>query len=333
MFNNEKKELIESTRIKKLDKYAIITNKEYKDALTMNKNDNAYLVMLRKGIDYKIDTNRIYINNLAASSTVLHEVSTYKGMEDINFVLLRGIYSLILGFTEEKVKAGKAIQSIYTISIPDLLRYFGKNKWGKNEINSLNNSFYNLQSLVGIINGDILPVFYITDKDKHNKTISFSCPYLCRVIKEVHKASSIRRKKTNSMNNNSLLYEKKASHSYLIKPSIYNERNKKAIETVHIIVTLIERSGKYKPHIRAKTIVDNNPLLIHSMNNSNTSNKNIMLQRTFVKSWELLRNQTLLNETYGDIQLPDPKDKKKIPTTSTLDMVYEFPNAGKNKGI
>ena len=50
------------------------------------------------------------------------------------------------------------------------------------------------------------------------------------------------------------------------------------------------------------------------------------------KAWELLRTQTLLTKCYKNIKLPDPKASdfcKYIPTTSTLDTIYEFPHEGK----
>ena len=87
------------------------------------------------------------------------------------------------------------------------------------------------------------------------------------------------------------------------------------------------------PHIKAETIVERNTQLKESlMASKSTSDKNKKLNRAFTKAWELLRTQTDLLNTYKNIVLPDPKAPdfcKYIPTTSTLDTVYEFPHEGK----
>ena len=40
----------------------------------------------------------------------------------------------------------------------------------------------------------------------------------------------------------------------MIKSSIGKERNKKAVEIVFVIVSLIEQSGNHCPHIKAKRL-------------------------------------------------------------------------------
>ena len=158
---------------------------------------------------------------------------------------------------------------------------------------------------------------------------------MVRVIQDIYKAS-IRKSKVNlprtDRSGNMLTLP---SHSYLIKSSITKEKNKKAAEIVFIIVTLIEQAGNCTPHIKASTIVERNTQLRESIESSkSTSDKNKKLSRAFTKAWELLRTQTTLTETYKNIRLPDPSApdfSKYIPTTSTLDTVFEFPHEGKTE--
>lgn len=97
------------------------------------------------------------------------------------------------------------------------------------------------------------------------------------------------------------------SHSFLIKNTIAKERNKAAVENVQIIVTLIEQAGNNSAHISAKTLVEKNPILQAQLDKS--ANPSQVLQRTFIKTFDLLTSQTRLTEVYTDIRLPDPKDR------------------------
>ena len=81
-----------------------------------------------------------------------------------------------------------------------------------------------------------------------------------------------------------------------------------------------------------KTIVERVPLLAECIERtSRTADKNIILKRAFTKAWELLSSKTRIREYYKDIELPNPKDKKMIPTMSSLEMVFLFPHGGKQK--
>ena len=116
------------------------------------------------------------------------------------------------------------------------------------------------QTIMGIIdNGskgtEIIPVLVYMGNDTEKNTISFASPYMVKVIKNLFNAS-IRKNKTGlpqlkKDGNPQLL----PAYSYMIKSSIGKERNKKAVEIVFVIVSLIEQSGNHCPHIKAKTII------------------------------------------------------------------------------
>ena len=114
------------------------------------------------------------------------------------------------------------------------------------------------------------------------------------------------------------------SHTYLVKSSIMKERNKRAVEIVCAIVTLIEQAGDNVPNIKFQTLVDRCPSLKNTLDAASPTNRNTILRRTFTKAWELLRTQTHLEEAYPGIQLPTA-----IPTMSRLGEVLRFEHGGK----
>ena len=188
-----------------------------------------------------------------------------------------------------------------------------------------------LGKLVGIINADtanqsVLPVLTDYRYNPDSNTIHFSSPYMTKLVSEIYKASIRKDKKGEPIikNGKPQMYP---AYSFLISSDIARERNKRAVEIVQVVVTLIEQAGNHNPNIRANTIIERTCLLRHSLMGKNTSTKNSVLKKAFSKAWELLESKTALQKVYKDIQLPSPEE---IPTTSNLDMVFRFPHTGKN---
>lgn len=317
--------------VKMPNKYAIITNGKYKDAISLLDNDTAYIQAIKEDLKMEITNGVITINGFPASCAEVMQLGKNECIEEFDIPLLRVLYSIIWGNSEKLLKQGKTPPPIVTIYVPSLLKFLEKEKGSRNEIISIITSIFRFHSLVGIINGDILPVMVYMGQRHEKNTLSFSSPYLMRVIEENFKDSIKRDKKGNPITDTNGFPITEAFHSYLIKPSIRNERNKIAVEIVHRVVTLIERAGKHKPNIKASTIVDETPLLMRALDGKTTSRKNQILRRAFKKAWELLITHTGLEKTYKGIKLPDATDPASIPTMSTLDMVFEFPHSGKDK--
>ena len=110
---------------------------------------------------------------------------------------------------------------------------------------------------------------------------------------------------------------------------MFKERNLAAVENVILITQLIEQSGNYTANIKASTLIARNPLFEYRLNESKLKHKSQLLQRVFKRTWELLRDETTLQEIYKNIQLPDPNDPLNIPTTKNLELVFRFPHEGK----
>ncbi len=300
------------------EKYAIITQADYKNALGLSQVGRAYL-MTADGLTNK--DGKLYFNSIPASKADIKVYSTNKVPENLDMPLLRAFYSIILNEIWDNINNHMEQTPVITVYLPHLFKYLGKDKPSRNQTLSIINGIMSFNDIVGVIDEDILPVLVFLGENQEKNTISFSSPYMNRVIEKVHKIC-IKKDKNGKM-------QSLPSHSYLIKPSIVNERNKKAVEIVNIVVTTIEQCGNHEAHLAARTIVERNVLLDNSMKMSGTTSKNTMLRRAFGKAWELLETQTYLKDVYKDIELPKP-EAQNIPTVSTLNnMVFYFRHKGK----
>ena len=312
-----------------------ITNKKYQNAMTLNADSTAYLQPFSSVDNLVYENGQILFRGLPASAATLKEYFTSTGIENFDLPLLRLFYGIILNRFAKTWKEDQSIEGYVTIYYPDLAKKLGKSSnISKSDVQSCIDSIMQFQTIMGIIdNGskgtEIIPVLVYMGNDTEKNTISFASPYMVKVIKNVFNAS-IRKNKTGlpqlkKDGNPHLL----PAYSYMIKSSIGKERNKKAVEIVFVIVSLIEQSGNHCPHIKAKTIIDRIPILKNSIDNcKTTSDKNKMLKRAFSKAWGILPKHTKLKETDQDIKLPSSTD---VPSMSSLDIVYKFPHNGKNK--
>ena len=316
-----------------------ITNKSFQNAMTLNLDDKAYLQPLSSLDNLVFENGILYFDGLPATAAKLSNRYTKEGIDNINLPILRMFYAIIMERFMKTWNEDKSIDEVISIYYPDLAKRMGKSSnISRLDIENFISTITSFQNIMGIVDkgtrgNDILPVLVFMGNDVDKNIIRFSSPYMVRVIQDIYKAS-IRKSKvdlpiTDKQGNMLTL----PSHSYLIKSSITKEKNKKAVEIVFIIVTLIEQAGNNVPHIKAETIVERNTQLRESLAASkSTSDKNKKLNRAFSKAWQLLRTQTDLMTAYKNIILPDPKAAdfcKYIPTTSTLDTVYEFPHEGK----
>lgn len=116
------------------------------------------------------------------------------------------------------------------------------------------------------------------------------------------------------------------SHSYMIKSSIESQKNKRAIEIVVAIVTVIETAGDGTPHITYKELLNRCPELLTAYQLSDDANKSNVLRRAFAGANEMLVKHTYLFQTYKNLQIP-----KMQPSVRNLNVVIEFPHDGKIK--
>lgn len=319
----------------------VITNHIYQYALTFNKNSNAYLQPLYDISQIEYRDGILLLQGLPATSTELSSFYTQEGesIEVFNLSLLRALYGIFLSEVSDSLPEGRVNDKTITIYYPDFSRKIGKSSSiGKSDVMDFIHNIKLFETTIGIIdnganNNDLLPVLAFKEYNAAKNTVSFSSPYMTRIAQEIYETSIKKNKNGLILLNKNGKPQMHPSYSYLIDMSIAKERNKKAVEIVFIVIALIEQAGTNIPHIRAKTIIERNPLLHKSLDGQTSRNKGIFLKRAFSKAWQLLRTKTILTETYINIQLPDPQDTAAIPTASTLDMVFEFPHNGKNRNI
>lgn len=317
------------------DRLPVITNSKYQNAMTFNKNDTAYLQPVTTINNLKYKDGALLCKGLPMTSIELSNLCTEDCIEKMNLLLLRALYGIILNALSKDHPANLAMDRVFTIYYPNFARKIGKSSnIGKSDVEEFIRNINYLQTVLGVINNgtkgsDILPVLTNIKTDSAKNTISFASPYLTTLIRNIYHTSIRRNKKGEPLLKKSGEPQMSPSYSYLIDMGIAKERNKIAAEIVFIVVTLIEQAGNNTPHIRAKTIIDRNRLLSRSLEGKSNGNKNTLLRRAFKKAWELLRTRTSLDSAYKNICLPNPEDISAIPTSSTLDKVFEFPHEGK----
>lgn len=317
---------------------AIITNDKYKNSLTLQQNGGAYLQPLATTEGLQYDGENLFFQGFPASEATLREINKDKDVpiEAIDLPLLRMFYSIILSDFEQNTKKLGVVNEIVTVYVPDLAAILGKKRnLSKNDITSIIEKTSSFQTIYGVIKdpdrpngiGTAVPLLVWMGYDAESNTIRFASPYMTRLIKRIYNVSIKKDRKGSPHLKKDGTPLLEVSHSYLIKSSIVKERNKRAVEIVMVVVTTIEQSGKNTPHLKANTIIERIPQLQRAFNKTKTtSNKNLLLSRTFKKAWELLESQTKLRDKYPNITLPDPNNPQNIPTTSTLNMVFTFPH-------
>ena len=330
--------------IKYPDSLAIPTISQYQYAMSVLPKGNAYL---QAGINMKALQFKDGKLFFADSSGVMQRISEVElqnfrtsesiKIDDLGLSILRAYYSILLHNYKEAIIKKEKMPKFVKLYLPDLAEYLGlKRNFDKKTVASIMKQMRTFHNVVGVMhiirNGNpdksYYPVLNFEGYDAKTNTIEFASPYLFHIIDTICRASVVIDKKTKKpklKKSGEVLHI--ATHSYLVHSSISSEKNQAAVENVINIVTVIEQAGDNTPHIKASTLIERNPKLKQRLEES--KNPIQLLQRTFKRTWELLREQTKLIEVYKNIQLPDPNDSKNIPTMKTLEMVFEFPHEGK----
>ena len=329
---------------------ALPTIPKYQFAMSMLQRGEAYL---QGGIDtdcLKFRNGKLFFEDATGvlqrvSEVELQNFRTRESITKINGLpILRAFYTIFLTNYHDAIIKKEPLPKFIKIYLPDFINYIGlKRNSDKKTIDSIINQMSSFHNVIGVMeikrNGrdgkSYYPVLNFEGYDEKSNTIEVSSPYLFHIIELIYQATLVidkRSKQPKLKKNGEPL--RLPSHSYMVKSSISSERNQAAVENVVIITAVIEQAGDNTPLIRASTIIERNSQFKERLEES--KNPNQLLQRTFKRTWELLREQTRLKEFYKDIQLPDPEDSKNIPTMKTLNRVFEFPHKGKcdsNKNI
>lgn len=315
----------------------------YEHSMSFYPKGNAYLQLLKSMENLRFEKGKLFFEGEEGSrefsSMDLKDRRTNQGIEEINLPYLQTFYGLILQNYQQKLYRGAGDMAITRMHISDLADLFGFtahiNDKICRELLAIVSSYHNV---VGVINHgkdkqSYYQVLNFRSYDAETKEISFDSPYMEYLINAILHKAAIKGKdgKPKILPSGEPSY--KPHYSDCIKASINRHKDKKAIQNVFIIVSGIERAGKAatKYHISARNLIKQNILLGRAVDQAkDRSTATKILKRTFEKTWELLRDETTLQEKYPEIQFPDPKTEiqKCIPSLHDLEsdsFVFEIP--------
>lgn len=317
----------------------ILTFSKYQYSMSLYPEGGAYLQPLSSTDGLVFKNGKLFFDKIRRPDleAELQNLKTKEGIEHIDLPVLHILYGIIL--TQFENSGYKELADVIKIHIPTLAEYMGMpSNLNERDVNRLLEKIQSYHNIVGVIHGtrngkskqSYYQVLNFESYDDKTNVVTFSSPYMNYVIKTVYNLSIRKTKdgKQRLKKNGDPL--KLPTHSYLIDSSIAKERNKAAVVNVEILVTLIEQAGDNIPNIKASTLIERNVQLADRLEAA--ANPRSLLDRTFKKTWELLRTKTRLQEVYEDIELPEPGDPAFMPTMKTLDeMVFTFPHKGKKQ--
>ena len=310
----------------------LITAPEYVNALNFVETGNAHLRTYKTGIIDTLDfrDGSIFFRDgdrKKVGEAELQNMHTREGVEDLNIQALQWYYA----YTDY---AGNN-EGMITARVSDIYYYLtGSRNVPQNFAEVLIKQIKSFHDTSGVlkenVNGRIrvseYPILVFEGYDDVRSTISWSTPYMVHVRNKMNQSRTTYKKKLPS---GKVVELPKPTHSYLIKSEILTERNHIAVQNVFIIVQMIERAGGnvHETDIKVSTIIERNPELKQRLEND--SKKSRVLERAFKKTLELLQTHTYLTEKYKDIEIPDYRNKKNIPTVKNYKtMKYRFKHKG-----
>lgn len=330
---------------------AIPTLIPYQDAMSTVNNPAAHLQPITQALadNLRFEDGTLYFQGVEASYADLIEYYDKRpqAVSELDLPTLRALYSVILQELKKatenpdeimkRAKDPKYLSHSVKLYLPEVLTMLGyKPNSSRDGAIYAVAKIMRYNRILGVMeekaNGRVYkshyPVMLFVGHNGKDNSIEFASPYINKLVMTIlHASIQMDKNDKPKMKKNGKPFML-PSHSYLIDTKIAKERNKRAVEIVFVIVTLIEQAGDGgTPHIKAQTIVDRCPDLKNALDAAKTpSDKGKIIRRAFPKAWQLLRTHTRLAEFYKNIQFPTA-----VPTASQLDMVFEFPHDGKIK--
>lgn len=302
------------------------TLRSYLHGMSFISDGSAYLQLLKATENIVFENGTLFLKDKDGqkilSEDELINLITKEKIEEIDLTTLRTFFGINLTLYEKT----KMLPEVMSIPVKALIGAFGYKDSGDSwrlsddEIINRVKAFHDVTGVIKNKNGrkgyyQVL-VFHSLD----NGILKVSCPYMNYLIERIEKASYIRDTETLTIaRNKDGSPKKKPAYSYMIKNTIAKEKNKVAVENVVIIIQGLERAGSKDYNISYKKLVKDNILLAKGLEKAGSAHASRFLKRAFTKTWELLRDQTYLQERYEHIDLPDPNNPKFIPTLNDIE--------------
>lgn len=314
----------------------VISDKDFRGALSSVKNSNAYVRLMDSNFFERISFEEgvLKIDDELAGIIKEHGKKGYDELKELDLPLLTQIYTA----TAKAAMRNDA----YTITV-DTKAFFaemGINTTGDNAADVME-KLHSFERCIGIIPKTKFAgkLFSIIAIDPQNQTMTFAAPYILRIIEMLNEKNHVSKSTRAGGDIDYVL----PYHNSLVHSTIASERNKAAVELVYRITTGVVERGTV-PDVstyRKKKTKTNNPDLItytisfRSLINStfylrgriasykNPSDKNKAIKRAFKKAYELLVSKTDLKKKYVNVTFSNV-----IPTMNTLDIDFEVKHEG-----
>jgi hypothetical protein len=220
------------------DSVAQITDKNLSHALTPYPNKYAYIQQISKkyfdSLDFNPEDGTMRTKDNSLEPITLKDIETRSNLKELDLPLLRTLYTAIYSY------ASKIDTDTVTIPLPTLAKYMGINARGegdKSRAGELMEKITSFRHVLGVMNnGNVYPLLVFFGYNKAANTITFGSPYMNRVILALNENNKITPKGKPPYI--------KPNHSFLVHANIANERNKSAVEIVHVIVCLLMQRGE-----------------------------------------------------------------------------------------
>ena len=212
---------------------ALITDKDYKHALSPYKNPHAYIQQLDvnffEQLNFNPDSGTMYIKGNLLEPIALQNIITRSNLKELDLPLLRSLYTTIYSY------ADKIDTDTVTIYMPTLAKHLGVNIRGGKPY-ELFSKIKAFDSVIGVFsNGSFYRLLTFLKYDEPTNSITFGSPYMNKILRALRESNIKTPKKGETYLN--------PHHSYLIHGTIANERNKIAVEIVNAIITLLHQRG------------------------------------------------------------------------------------------
>jgi hypothetical protein len=225
------------TKIKNLNEnLALITDKDYKHALSPFKNSHAYIQQLEEEfiqqLEFDPDNGTMNIKDNLLDTITLQDLKTRSNLKELDLQLLRSLYTVIYQY------ADKIDTRTVTVSLPILTKHLGINIRG-DKPNDLFAKIKAFDNVIGVLtDGSVYRLLTFLEYDRKTNSIAFGSPYMNKILRTLQEVNAITPKKGTPYI--------KPHHSFLIHGSIANERNKPAVEIVCNVVALLQQRGETK---------------------------------------------------------------------------------------
>ena len=317
---------------------AIISDKDYKHAMTTQRNNTAYIAMMTPEFFQQItfENGTMTYKDEFVGTIKAYRKGTYTDIRELDMPLLWNFYTAAW--------RAHIRHDTYTITV-SMTQFFREAgiEISKGNSQDVMQKLHTFENCVGILPGlkTVSKLFTIIQIDWQNQTITIAIPYILKLFEILDSKNKFERKTKQGA-----LYDfERPYHNMLVYSSIASERNKTAVEIVYIITNGLLQRG-FTPDIRTyrrkdakteypdrityspsfRTIIHDAPILRGRINSYATvQDKNKAIRRAFEKAYELIDKKTDASKYFCKLNI-----NRVIPTMQTLDDKLYITHEGRN---